>query len=75
MRVKFDIDRETTQILSNPLKLVVIQRVNYEDPHSSPQNPHLGAVYLDLAKYINQGNVECQYLLKESKTNATLKVL
>ena len=72
--LKFDIDRETTQILPNPLKLVVIQRINHEDPHGSPQNPRLGAVYLNLAEYINQGNVERRYLLKESKTNATLKV-
>jgi hypothetical protein len=70
--LKFDIDRETTQILPNPLKLVVIQRINHEDPHGSPQNPRLGAVYLNLAEYINQGNVERRYLLKESKTNATL---
>jgi N-terminal C2 in EEIG1 and EHBP1 proteins len=72
--LKFDIDRETTQILPNPLKLVVMQLINHEDPHASPQNPRLGAVYLNLAKYINQGNVERRYLLKESKTNATLKV-
>jgi len=72
--LKFDIDRETTQILPNPLKLVVIQRINHEDPHGLPQNPRLGAVYLNLAGYINQGNVERRYLLKESKTNATLKV-
>jgi len=72
--LKFDIDRETSQVLPNPLKLVVMQRINLEDPHGSPQNPRLGAVYLNLAEYINQGNVERRYLLKESKTNATLKV-
>jgi hypothetical protein len=72
--LKFDIDRETSQVFPNPLKLVVIQRINPEDPHGSPQNPRLGAVYLNLAEYINQGNVERRYLLKESKTNATLKV-
>jgi len=72
--LKFDIDRETTQILPNPLKLVVIQRINHEGPHGSPQNPRLGVVYLNFTEYIIQGNVECRYLLKESKTNATLKV-
>ena len=72
--LKFDIDRETSQVLPNPLKLVVMQRINFEDPYGSPQNPRLGAVYLNLAEYINQGNVERRYLLKESKTNATLKV-
>jgi len=73
--LKFDIDRETFQVLPNPLKLVVMQRVNPDDPFGSPQNPRLGAVYLNLAEYIKQGNVERRYLLKESKTNATLKVI
>jgi hypothetical protein len=73
--LKFDIDRETSQVLPNPVKFVVMQRVIPEDPHGSPQNPRLGAVYLNLAEYINQGNVERRYLLKESKTNATLKVI
>jgi hypothetical protein len=56
------------------LKLVVIQRINHEDPPGSPQNPRLGAVYLNLAEYINQGNVKDRYLLGGSKTNARLKV-
>ena len=72
--LKFDIDRETSQIMPNPLKLVVMQRVIPDDPDGSPQNPRLGAVYLNLAEYVGQGSVERRYLLKESKTNATLKV-
>jgi len=72
--LKFDIDRETSQIMPNPLKLVVMQRVIPDDPHGSPQNPRLGAVYLNLAEYVGQGPIERRYLLKESKTNATLKV-
>ncbi|KAF4612966.1 hypothetical protein D9613_010915 [Agrocybe pediades] len=72
--LKFDVDRETSQIMPNPLKLVVMQRVIPDDPHGSPQNPRLGAVYLNLAEYVGQGPVERRYLLKESKTNATLKV-
>lgn len=71
--LKFDIDRETSQILPNPLKLVVMQRVIAGDPHG-PQNPRLGAVYLNLAEYVGQGSVSRRYLLKESKTNAILKV-
>ena len=72
--LKFDIDRETHQILPNPLKLVVMQRVIPDDPDGSPQNPRLGAVYLNLAEYIGKGSVERKYLLKESKTNSVLKV-
>ncbi|KAF8961459.1 N-terminal C2 in EEIG1 and EHBP1 proteins-domain-containing protein [Flammula alnicola] len=72
--LRLDIDRETSQILPNPLKLVVMQRVIPGDPQGSPQNPRLGAVYLNLAEYVGQGSVERRYLLKESKTNATLKL-
>ena len=72
--LKFDIDRDTSQIHPNPLKLVVMQRVIPDDPDGSPQNPRLGAVYLNLAEYIGKGSVERKYLLKESKTNSVLKV-
>jgi hypothetical protein len=71
--LKFDIDRDTSQIQPNPLKLVVMQRVIPDDP-DAPQNPRLGAVYLNLAEYIGKGSVERKYLLKESKTNSVLKV-
>ena len=73
--LKFDIDRETSHILPNPLKLVVMQRVIPDDPDGSPQNPRLGAVYLNLAEYVGKGSVERKYLLKESKTNSVLKVI
>jgi N-terminal C2 in EEIG1 and EHBP1 proteins len=72
--LKFDIDRETSQIHPNPLKLVVMQRIIPDDPDGSPQNPRLGAVYLNLAEYVGKGSVERKYLLKESKTNSVLKV-
>jgi hypothetical protein len=72
--LKLDIDRETSHILPNPLKLVVVQRVVPGDPHGNPQNPRLGAVYLNLSEYVGQGSVNRRYLLKESKTNAILKV-
>ena len=72
--LKFDIDRETSHILPNPLKLVVYQRVIPGQAHGNPQNPRLGAVYLNLAEYVGHGSVERRYLLKESKTNAILKV-
>ncbi|KAF8152917.1 hypothetical protein B0H34DRAFT_800193 [Crassisporium funariophilum] len=72
--LKFDIDRENSQVFPNPLKLVVMQRVIPDDPSGSPQNPRLGALYLNLSEYIGQGSVTRKYLLKESKTNATLKL-
>ena len=73
--VKFDIERDTLGLLPNPLKLVVMQRVIPDDLDGNPSNPRLGAVYLNLAKYDGQGSVERRYLLRESKTNATLKVM
>ncbi|KAJ8083357.1 hypothetical protein PM082_009229 [Marasmius tenuissimus] len=72
--VKMDIDRETSALESNVLKLSVMQRVVSGDP-DAPQNPRLGAVYLDLAQYAGVGEaVTRRYLLRKSKTNATLKL-
>ncbi|KAK1227025.1 hypothetical protein PQX77_009987 [Marasmius sp. AFHP31] len=72
--VKMDVDRETSALESNVLKLSVMQRVVSGDP-DAPQNPRLGAVYLDLAQYAGVGEaVTRRYLLRKSKTNATLKV-
>jgi hypothetical protein len=77
--VRMDVERSSSALLlSSPLKLVVTQR---EDPtaptlpHSKAANTRLGAVYLDLAQYVNKGEVVRRYLLRESKTNALLKVL
>lgn len=58
----------------SPLKLVVMQRVVPDDPNSVPQNPRLGAVFINLAEYVGKGKVERRFLLKESRVNATLKV-
>ena len=73
--LKFDIERDTLGLLPNPLKLVVMQRVIPDDLDGNPSNPRLGAVYLNLAEYVGQGSVERRYLLRESKTHATLKVM
>ncbi|TFK31478.1 N-terminal C2 in EEIG1 and EHBP1 proteins-domain-containing protein [Crucibulum laeve] len=69
--LKFDVDRDTHSLHEHELKLVVMQRINPDDP---PQNPRLGVVYLNLAEYVDKGQVERRYLLQESKTNATLKL-
>ncbi|KAH8080689.1 hypothetical protein BXZ70DRAFT_901335 [Cristinia sonorae] len=71
--VQMDVHRETGDLLPNELKLVVMQRVIHGDPNS-PQNPRMGALYLNLAEYANAGPVTRRYLLRESKTNATLKL-
>ncbi|KAF5325201.1 hypothetical protein D9619_009957 [Psilocybe cf. subviscida] len=77
--LKFDVDRDSGHVQPNEIKLVVMQRITDGPGASNPQgkngqNPRLGAVYLNLAEYIGQGKVERRYLLKESKTNATLKI-
>lgn len=71
--VQMDIHRETGDLLPCELKLVAMQRVVHGDPNA-PHQPRLGAVYLNLAEYACQGPVTRRYLLRESKTNATLKV-
>ncbi|CAL1710293.1 unnamed protein product [Somion occarium] len=71
--VQMDVHRETGDLLPNELKLVIMQRVIPGDP-DAPRNPRLGAVYLNLAEYVDAGDVTRRYLLRESKTNATLKL-
>jgi len=71
--VQMDVHRETGDLLPNPLKLVAMQRVIQGDV-DAPQQPRLGAVYLNLAEYADAGSVTRRYLLRESKTNATLKL-
>ncbi|KAJ6625110.1 N-terminal C2 in EEIG1 and EHBP1 proteins-domain-containing protein [Mycena sp. CBHHK59/15] len=79
--VQMSIERDSTHHLHpHPFKLVVMQRVIANDPNT-PHNPRLGAVYLDLAEYASssstpdaKGLVTRRYLLRDSKTNATLKL-
>ncbi|KAI0649651.1 N-terminal C2 in EEIG1 and EHBP1 proteins-domain-containing protein [Trametes meyenii] len=71
--VQMDVHRETGDLLPNELKLVVMQRVIPGDP-DSPQQPRIGAIYLNLAEYADAGKVTRRYLLRQSKTNATLKL-
>ncbi|KAM5546207.1 hypothetical protein V8D89_000333 [Ganoderma adspersum] len=73
LAVQMDVHRETGDLLPNELKLVVMQRVVHGDP-DAPQQPRLGAVYLNLAEYAEAGKVSRRYLLRQSKTNATLKL-
>ncbi|EGO01210.1 hypothetical protein SERLA73DRAFT_159695 [Serpula lacrymans var. lacrymans S7.3] len=71
--LQMGIGRETNELADCEAKLVVVQRVIPGDP-DAPQNPRLGAVYLNLAQYVDAGSVTRRYLLRQSKTNATLKL-
>ncbi|KAJ7219908.1 N-terminal C2 in EEIG1 and EHBP1 proteins-domain-containing protein [Mycena pura] len=79
--VQMSIDRDTHRLLPHPFKLSVMQRVIAHDP-DAPHNPRLGVVELDLAEYADsvpvsppsKGVVTRRYLLRDSKTNATLRL-
>jgi hypothetical protein len=72
--IRLDIDRDTGSILPCPLKLVVMQRIQPDDYLLNPEVHRLGALYLNLSEYVGHGLVDRRYLLRESRTNATLRV-
>jgi hypothetical protein len=45
-----------------------------ENINAAMEIHRLGALYLNLSEYVGHGKVERRYLLRDSKTNATLKV-
>ncbi|KAG6810437.1 hypothetical protein H0H92_011856 [Tricholoma furcatifolium] len=70
--IRMDVDRDPqSMLLSCPLKLTVLQRDQLR-PDAKPVP--FGVVMLDLAQYASKGEVQRRYLLRESKTNATLKL-
>lgn len=80
--LRMDVERDTLNLLSSPLTLTVLQ-AGAGHGHSKSKgasNGHasgtsrFGVVYLDLAQYAGRGEVGRRYLLRNSKTNATLKV-
>ncbi|KAJ7903675.1 N-terminal C2 in EEIG1 and EHBP1 proteins-domain-containing protein [Mycena olivaceomarginata] len=79
--VQMSIERDTHRLLPHPFKLIVLQRVIAHDP-DAPHNPRLGTVEIDLAEYVDsvpptspsKGVVTRRYLLRDSKTNATLRL-
>ncbi|KAF8452481.1 N-terminal C2 in EEIG1 and EHBP1 proteins-domain-containing protein [Boletus edulis BED1] len=71
--VQMSVSRDNAELGDCLAKLVVMQRVIAGDP-DAPRNPRLGAVYLNLAEYVDAGVVTRRYLLRQSKTNATLKL-
>ncbi|KIJ16371.1 hypothetical protein PAXINDRAFT_98843 [Paxillus involutus ATCC 200175] len=71
--VQLSVGREKSELGDCLAKFVIMQRVIPGDP-DAPRNPRVGAVYLNLAQYVDAGVVTRSYLLRESKTNATLKL-
>ncbi|KAJ6544820.1 N-terminal C2 in EEIG1 and EHBP1 proteins-domain-containing protein [Mycena vulgaris] len=79
--VQMSIERDTHRLLPHPFKLTVLQRVIAHDP-DAPNNPRFGVVELDLAEYADsvpalsasKGVVTRRYLLRDSKTNATMRL-
>lgn len=71
--VQMGVARETGELGECPVKLMVMQRVIHGDP-DAPRNPRVGSIYLNLAQYVSAGIVTRRYLLRQSKTNATLKL-
>ncbi|KIY66963.1 hypothetical protein CYLTODRAFT_491050 [Cylindrobasidium torrendii FP15055 ss-10] len=73
IKIPLSRDRATPDKLVSSLgKFVVIQHSDGE----APQNPRYGALYLDLSQYAGPdvGEVTRPYLLRDSKTNTTLKL-
>ncbi|KAG6330605.1 hypothetical protein ID866_8485, partial [Astraeus odoratus] len=71
--VQMGVGRESGELGECPAKLTVMQRVIPGDL-DAPRNPRVGTVYLNLAQYVGAGVVTRRYLLRQSKTNATLKL-
>ncbi|KAI6014441.1 hypothetical protein PISMIDRAFT_672142 [Pisolithus microcarpus 441] len=71
--VQMNVSKESGELNDCPAKLVVMQRVIPGDA-DAPRNPRVGAIHLNLAQYVGAGVVTRRYLLRQSKTNATLKL-
>ncbi|KAF8635604.1 hypothetical protein AX15_000244 [Amanita polypyramis BW_CC] len=72
--LRIDVSRDSSELAPSPLKLIVVQHPIRNDPLSVSQNPRLGILSLNLAEYVDKGAVERKFLLKESKTNAIMKL-
>jgi hypothetical protein len=70
--LRLDVFRDSGVLAPSQLKLAVVQHPVRNDPASAPQNPRLGAVYLNMAEFVDKGCVQRKYLLKEAKINAIL---
>ncbi|KAK2460816.1 hypothetical protein APHAL10511_007286 [Amanita phalloides] len=71
--LRIDVSRHTGILAISPLKLIVQQPLKKDAPNPSDK-ARLGVLYLNLAEYADKGAVERKFLLKESKSNAILKL-
>ncbi|QRV84861.1 N-terminal C2 in EEIG1 and EHBP1 proteins [Ceratobasidium sp. AG-Ba] len=67
------IAKETKGLSPCELKLIV-EQVPQHHEHLVKAKTTLGVVRLNLAEYVGKGSVTRRYLLRDSKTNATLKL-
>ena len=71
--LRIDVSRDSGILAISPLKLIIIQHSAKNDT-SAPQKSRLGVMFLNMSEYVGKGAVERKYLLRESKSNAILKV-
>lgn len=67
------ITKDTKGLLPCELKLIV-EQVPQHHEHLVKAKTTLGIVRLNLAEYVSKGSITRRYLLRDSKTNATLKL-
>lgn len=72
--LRIDVSRDSGVLAPSPLKLIVMKHRVRDDPMGVPPQSRLGILCINLAEYVDKGVVERKYLLKESKTNAILKL-
>ncbi|KAF8352035.1 hypothetical protein F5887DRAFT_1277751 [Amanita rubescens] len=51
-----------------------VLRIDHSTKNDNSQKSKLGVMYLNMSEYVDKGAVERKYLLRESKTNAILKL-
>ncbi|CAE6337869.1 unnamed protein product [Rhizoctonia solani] len=73
MAVPIGIPKDTKKLMPADLKLTV-EQVPKSPEHLVKPRAALGVVRINLAEYAGKGPVTRRYLLRESKTNATLKL-
>ena len=72
--LRIDVSRDSGILAISPLKLIIVQHSAKNDNSNAPQKSKLGVMYLNMSEYVDKGLVERKYLLRESKTNAIMKV-
>jgi hypothetical protein len=71
--LRVDVSRDSGILAISPFKLIIIQHSTKNDTNA-PKKSRLGVMYLNMSEYVGKGAIERKYLLRESKSNAILKV-